>query len=126
MTLSHPSTNLRAPDDHPGAYAEWLRGLGLASSAVDPDWGRYGRNDTGSKDETSMYLGSEAAFLYESVPVACLVFPETEKGAKTVTNTWGRHCNRLFFYSHKWENETLSVKRKKATSAFGLLCKVLR
>ena len=41
------------------------------------------------------------------------------------SDTWGRHCTKLFLVSHKLENSTLSIAKIKSTSAFQLLCESL-
>ncbi len=121
-----PSTNRRAPQDRPGAYDDWLSGFNLQSVPVDPDIGRYGNQTSKDKDLTSLYPGSEADFLSDKVSVACLVFPEDDVGAFAVKETWGRHCNKLYFVSHKFENETIPVLRKRAGSDFALLCHTIK
>ncbi len=128
LHYSSSSTTRRVPGDFPGAYTNWLSGLEpkLKSFAVDPDVGRYLRNYTDGSDLTSLYAGSEAQFLHSRVPVACLLFPENEVGANTVKETWGRHCNRLYFFSHKLENDTIPIVKTPASSAFALLCNSLR
>ncbi len=126
LLCSVPSTSRRAPDDRPGAYDEWLASRGRRSLPLNPDVGRYGTGTSPDKDLTSMYPGSEASYLHDAIPVACLTFPDSEKGAMAAKNTWGRHCNGVYLVSHKLENATIPLVKRRATSAFGLLCKVLR
>ena len=45
-------------------------------------------------------MTSTAHFLYDKIPVVCIVFnPETSKGVTAVVNTWGKHCNEIRYIS---------------------------
>jgi len=118
------------------AYERWLGSLGKRSVPRDPDVGRY-YNRTQRYTEDELDPESEAAFLYREVTVFCLVFPTTagariavtpgsSDGALTIRNTWGKRCNRVFFYNEKHEDPIVPVIRLPSKSAFGLLCDSLR
>ena len=52
------------------------------------------------KDKISGFIqGSEAHFLYNNIPVICVVFsPSSSQTITSVASTWGQHCNEIFFY----------------------------
>lgn len=105
-------------------YEKWLWSAheGL-SVPYDPDVIRYNMSHL---DEYSLNPATEAHFLFNRVPITCIVFPETSRGADTVLHTWGRHCNKILFFSHKIENDTIPIKKFEAKSSFELVCLALQ
>ena len=105
------------------SYENWLeRIFGAHSISLDPDTHRYQvENGTttlkDSRDETSGFLlGTEAHFLYQKIPVICVVFsPSSSKSISAVVNTWGQHCNSIHFYysTSRKEGVKTSTKRKR-------------
>ncbi len=91
--------------DYDFAYEKWLDAGGLKRVGLDPDVGRYNT----SSEEKERTLESE--YLRRKVHVTCLVFPESDLGAKAVHDTWGSHCNELRIYSHKLENATFGLEK---------------
>lgn len=86
-------------------YENWLSKVyGAFGQPQDPDKYRY--SDVGGIEAKPRYsnssgfiVTSQAHFLYDKVPVVCIVFnPETSKGVAAVVNTWGKHCNEIRFY----------------------------
>jgi len=56
------------------SYERWLNKQGLARVASDPDLARYS-NRSSRYSEDQLDPDSEAAFLFRSIKVFCLVFP---------------------------------------------------
>ena len=65
------------------SYERWLHKQGLARVTSDPDLARYSNRST-RYSEDQLDPDSEAAFLFRSIKVFCLVFP-TNAG---VTDIW--------------------------------------
>ena len=88
------------------SYENWLNQLfGGYSFHIDPDKHRYKLANKSltlpnSIDEKSGFIqGTEAHFLYNNIPVICVVFsPSSSKTITAVANTWGQHCNEIHFY----------------------------
>eukprot|EP00092_Neocalanus_flemingeri_P018564 GFUD01020101.1.p1 GENE.GFUD01020101.1~~GFUD01020101.1.p1 ORF type:complete len:409 (-),score=83.53 GFUD01020101.1:296-1522(-) len=106
------------------AYERWLYSQGLLSRQEDPDTSRYRdrlSNDTSFED--NLDNTTEAFYLYSNVVVFCMVFPTNADSALTIRNTWGKHCNKIFFFNQKDNDSIVPVVRVPAKSAFDLLCK---
>jgi hypothetical protein len=69
---------------------------------------------------------TEAYFLSRTIPVVCIVYPTDLDWARTVRETWGRHCTELRFFSHKTENSSLGIELVKSTNEFSLVCQSLQ
>ena len=109
------------------AYEKWLLKQGFLSKDRDPDVGRYkGRLKNESEFENQIDPLTEAFYLYSHVTVHCLVLTSSIENAKSVTRTWGKHCNRLSFYSEKIQDEAAQINKIPSKSSFGLLCKSFR
>ena len=110
------------------AYERWLIKQGLINEDRDPDAGRYkGRLKNESSFENRIDPATEAFFLYQQVNVHCLVLPSSADSARSISKTWGHHCNKLSFFSDKLQDDAvLSIKKMSAKSSFCLLCKSLR
>ena len=88
------------------SYETWLKHIaGGYSVSLNPDNHRFLiHNDTVTipniKDAVSGFIeGTEAHFLYNKIPVICVVFsPTSSKSISSVVNTWGQHCNSVHFY----------------------------
>ena len=130
------------------AYEKWLSANfnGAQSVQLDPDKRRYSANETIISKEFINILAknvpenisktiesyvnekevldprTEAFFLYNKIPVICIVYPTELDWARAVKDTWGRHCNELNFFSHKIENSSLGIELIKASSEFSLIC----
>lgn len=124
------------PSQYDFAYELWLQSQGMRSEPKDPDKARY-YNRTARYGEDQLDPESEAAFLYREIRVFCLVFPTTagariavtpgtSDGALTIRNTWGKRCNRVFFFNEKHEDPIVPVIKLPSKSAFGLLCEAVR
>ena len=106
------------------AYENWLKKLlfGGYSFRLDPDKHRYINNSDITYFEKTIHdnmsgfvRGTEAHFLYNEIPVICVVFsPSSSKSISAVANTWGQHCNGLHFYysSSRSRGVKYSTKRK--------------
>ena len=105
------------------SYENWLNKIfGGFSIPLDPDKNRYKVANKSLtlpsiEDEISGFIqGSEAHFLYNTIPVICVVFsPSSSKTITAVTNTWGQHCNEIHFYysSARQEGVKGSTRRKE-------------
>jgi len=108
------------------AYEKWLYTQGMVSKQVDPDISRYkGRYSNDTSYEENIDPNTEAFYLYSNVIVFCVVFPTNADSALTIKNTWGKHCNKIFFFNEKHNESIVPVVKLPAKSAFGLLCKSL-
>jgi len=65
---------------------------------------------------------SEADFLHSAIPVICVVFPTDLDWTKAISDTWGKHCNELRFFSHEIMNKSLKIEFLKASSSFSVVC----
>jgi len=110
------------------AYESWLHGQGVRSVGTDPDKGRYkNRHFNQTFTEDSLDPATEAFYLYEKIPVFCVVIdPATADSALAVKNTWGKHCNRQFFFHRKENDSIVPVIKVPSKSAFAVLCDSLR
>jgi len=106
------------------AYERWLYSKGMTSNIADPDSSRYeNRFSNDSSFEDRMDNRSEAFYLYNNVIVYCVVFPTNADSALTIRNTWGKHCNKVYFFNEKHNDSIVPVERIPAKSSFDLLCK---
>jgi len=97
------------------AYEIWLLNQGLKSEVLDPDLSRY--------NSTAV---TESEFLYDKISVTCLVFPLSVENAEAINATWGQHCNHVYFFSHKFEDSKIPIKKLTGVSSeFGLFCSTL-
>jgi len=106
------------------AYEKWLYSQNMVSNDYNADTSRYKnrlRNDTSFEDKIDQK--TEAFYLYKNVKVFCLVFPTNADSALTIRNTWGKHCNKIFFFNEKHNDSIVPVVRIPAKSSFELLCK---
>ena len=135
------------------AYEKWLslNYDGAQSVQADPDMRRFTTNLTemspkflslvksGHKSENMSQMienyvnekswndpRTEAYFLYQTIPVICIVYPTDSDWTTAIKDTWGRHCNQVKFFSHKFENSTLEIELLKASSEFSLICQSLQ
>eukprot|EP00090_Calanus_glacialis_P046786 TRINITY_DN9352_c0_g1_i2.p1 TRINITY_DN9352_c0_g1~~TRINITY_DN9352_c0_g1_i2.p1 ORF type:complete len:411 (-),score=125.56 TRINITY_DN9352_c0_g1_i2:39-1271(-) len=105
------------------AYEKWLYSQGQVSRQLDTDISRYRDrliNDTSFEDKIDH--NTEAFYLYNKVKVFCMVFPTNADSALTIKNTWGKHCNKIFFFHDKNNDSIVPVVRIPAKSSFDLLC----
>jgi len=118
------------------SYERWLNKQGLARVASDPDLARYS-NRSSRYSEDQLDPDSEAAFLFRSIKVFCLVFPtnagvriavtpDSKDSAKAIKETWGKRCNRIFFHTADEAKPLIPIVRTPSKSAFGLLCDSIR
>jgi len=106
------------------AYEKWLHSQGQVSNQLDHDTSRYKdrlSNETSFEDKIDNK--TEAFYLYNNVRVFCLVFPTNAENALIIKNTWGKHCNKIFFFNEKHNDSIVPVVRTPAKSSFELLCK---
>lgn len=110
------------------AYESWLYSQGKTSVVTDPDIGRYKERHLNENfTEDSLDPATEAFYLHEEIPVFCVVIdPASADSALSVRNTWGQHCNRVFFFHRKENNSIVPVIKVPSKSAFAVLCDSIR
>merc|ERR1712013_780171 len=107
------------------SYERWLYSQGFARVASNPDLARY-QNRSTRYSEDQLDPDSEANFLFNKIKVFCLVFPTNADSAKAIKETWGKRCNKVFFYTAEEGKPLIPVIRTPSKSAFGLLCDSIR
>lgn len=75
------------------SYEIWLKNKGIVLSEIDQDQLSFSKNSP----ELSRKL--ESQLLFNLIHVTCVVFILKAENAYMISNTWGRHCNSLLFYS---------------------------
>ena len=58
--------------------------------------------------------------------VRIAVTPDSKDSAKAIKETWGKRCNKVFFYTAEEGKPLIPVIRTPSKSAFGLLCDSIR
>ena len=58
--------------------------------------------------------------------VRIAVTPDSKDSAKAIKETWGKRCNKGFFYTAEEGKPLIPVIRTPSKSAFGLLCDSIR
>ncbi|XP_017877232.1 C1GALT1-specific chaperone 1-like protein [Ceratina calcarata] len=95
-------------------YNELLKDKGLKSRELDLDSYLYG-----PKSETEL----EADWLKSQVDITCVVFVKKIKLAKAIRDTWGKRCNRIYFFGRKKDSDVPVISFDvKLTSSWQLLC----
>lgn len=61
-----------------------------------------------------------------SILVRIAVTPDSKDSAKAIKDTWGKRCNRIFFYTADEAKPMIPIVRTPSKSAFGLLCDSIR
>ncbi|XP_076236142.1 C1GALT1-specific chaperone 1 [Calliopsis andreniformis] len=96
------------------SYNKWLKDQNMKINNIDMDAHLYGPKRTEKL---------ESDWLKSSVSITCIVFVNKIKLAKSIQNTWGKHCNKLYFFGQKNDSEVPIINLKlKLTSSWQLLC----
>jgi len=90
------------PFDYARTYNEWLKLREFSHIPLDQEMMSY--SNTSQRNET------EAEFLFNHVPIICIVLTERTKSAKAVSETWGKHCNKLILFGSYESTEPLVEK----------------
>ena len=103
------------------SYNSWLKGQRVKVSKVNMDYRQYGPQSR-KNDANEMLL--ESQWLKSKIHVTCVIFVEKIKLAKSIQDSWGASCNRLYFFSEHLNDTQLSVMNfpMKLTSSWQLLC----
>lgn len=96
------------------AYSKWLTEQNLKISYIDMDAYLYG-SERPKKFESD--------WLKSSISITCIVFVKKIKLARSIQNTWGKRCNKLYFFGQHNDSEVSVVNLEiKLTSSWQLLC----
>lgn len=93
------------------AYNNWFNKQQLSKRYINWDQIRYGN--------ASVTL--ESNYLYEKVPILCLILVKSEKNAQAAKNTWAKSCNQVELVKLP-ESRKPQIKRNKKQSSWVLLC----
>lgn len=103
------------------SYETWLKNENVRSVGINMDYRQYGPE---SEDNMAKKMVLEADWLKSKVHVTCVVFVEKIKRAKSIRDSWGPSCNRLYFFSEHLNDTSLSVLSfpAKLSSSWQMLC----
>lgn len=106
-------------------YEAWRQNQNIRESRLDLDEYAYGPQLI--KDSGNRKTVIEAKWLRSKVPITCVVFVEKFKLAATIADTWGKHCNKLLFFSYHLSDSKLPVinLRIQYYSSWHFLCEVM-
>ncbi|CAL7942525.1 unnamed protein product [Xylocopa violacea] len=95
-------------------YDVWLKNKKLRLSDFDIDAYLYG---------PEIKKESEANWLKSHVHITCAVFVKKIKLAKAIQDTWGKHCNKIYFFGQEKSPKVSIVNFEiKLVSSWQLLC----
>ncbi|XP_003250507.1 C1GALT1-specific chaperone 1-like protein [Apis mellifera] len=95
-------------------YSEWLNNKKLILNNIDMDIYLYGFE---KKEEL------ESNWLKSHVHITCAVFVKKIKLARAIQNTWGKHCNRIYFFGQLKDIKVPIINFEiKLVSSWQLLC----
>lgn len=98
-------------------YKKWLNNRHLKLSNIDMDSYLYGSE---RKEEL------EANWLKSHVHITCVVFVKKVKLARSIQDTWGRHCNRIYFFGQVKDFKVPIINFEiKLVSSWQLLCEAI-
>ncbi|XP_058797465.1 C1GALT1-specific chaperone 1-like isoform X2 [Phymastichus coffea] len=106
-------------------YEAWCQNQNVKLSELNLDEYAYGAQSINHSDVKKLVL--ESKWLRTKVPITCVVFVEKLKLVATITDTWGKHCNKLLFFSRNLSDSNFSVINLgiKYTSAWQFLCEIM-
>ncbi|XP_022656733.1 C1GALT1-specific chaperone 1-like isoform X1 [Varroa destructor] len=105
------TSNHNLTEEH--MYIRWLSEEGVTRiSSIQRDLYKAGINV------------SEAQYLFDRVPITCIVFSSNRRQARAVVGTWGRHCNSLDFVAN-FEDKFVPTTVKVSEDGH-LLCRTIR
>lgn len=110
--LPHASTPLLQ------SYNHWFRHNNYQRNLISDDNLRY----------SQISFNTESQWLYNTVPILCVVLTSTEKYTAAANFTWGTSCNRMLFYNNTigHDRQKPNSFKVKAKSSFHVLCDVIR
>ncbi|CAK9817882.1 Glycoprotein-N-acetylgalactosamine 3-beta-galactosyltransferase 1-B [Anthophora plagiata] len=95
-------------------YNKWLEIQKMELHNINMDSYLYG------PDGKEKY---EANWLTSKVHITCVVFVKKIKLARSIQNTWGKRCNRIYFFGREKDSEVPIINFKvKLISSWQLLC----
>lgn len=95
-------------------YSKWLKDQNLKIKDINMDAYLYGFE----KNEEL-----ESDWLKAGVHITCVVFVKKVKLAKSIQNTWGKHCNKIYFFGQQKNSEVPIINFEiKLLSSWQLLC----
>lgn len=95
------------------SYEKWLEKQNTKIEGIEVD-----------EREIKSEKKTESKWLRVKVHVTCVIFVEKLKLAQAIADTWGKHCNKLFFFGKDLQDSNLPVIKfdVKLTSSWQLLC----
>lgn len=97
-------------------YDQWLRSKGLRSVPLPEEDVSFG--------DTSK-LRIEADFLKQEVPVLCLIISKGRNKAKSVKDTWAKHCNQVVFIGAYTDNVIPVIRYSSIESSHTSFCRIV-
>ncbi|XP_043259227.1 glycoprotein-N-acetylgalactosamine 3-beta-galactosyltransferase 1-like [Colletes gigas] len=95
-------------------YSKWLRNQNLKVKNINMDAYLYG-------SERKEKLESE--WLKSTIHITCIVFVKKVKMTRSIQNTWGKRCNKIYFFGQQKNSEVPIINLKiKLLSSWQLLC----
>lgn len=99
-------------------YSKWLSNRKLRSKNIDMDTYLYGPE---SREEL------EAEWLKSNIHITCIVFVKKVKLARSIQDTWGKHCNKIYFFGQVKDPKMPIINfDTKLVSSWQLLCEAFR
>ncbi|KAF3430184.1 hypothetical protein E2986_13309 [Frieseomelitta varia] len=97
-------------------YSEWLTNRKLKIRDIDVDKYLYGPK---IKEEL------ESTWLKLHIHVTCVVFVKNIKLARSIQDTWGKHCNKIYFFGQVKDSKVPIINFDiKLVSSWQMLCEV--
>ncbi|XP_076632362.1 C1GALT1-specific chaperone 1-like protein [Colletes latitarsis] len=95
-------------------YSKWLRNQNLKVKNINMDAYLYG-----SEREEKL----ESEWLKSTIHITCIVFVKKVKMTRSIQNTWGKRCNKIYFFGQQKNSEVPIINFKiKLLSSWQLLC----
>ncbi|XP_054712794.1 glycoprotein-N-acetylgalactosamine 3-beta-galactosyltransferase 1-like [Uloborus diversus] len=93
-------------------YEKWFQKKNLSRKRMPEELLSFAATD---KHKT------EESFLYEEIPILCLIFVNTYNGADAVKHTWAKHCNIVTFFG-RFVDEKIPVIKVPPVTSFEGFC----
>lgn len=105
-------------------YNVWLTAHNLKLYKINLDKYLYGPQE---ENNTERMASMEWNWLKEQISIVCVIFVEKLKLAKSIQATWGKHCNRIYFFGHHVKDTELPIINIniKIVSSWQLLCEAM-